>query len=132
MQVLSLLLPLRYDFVRFGGSWAHRQILSVTIIQAAIKSGQLSLALGLVAELKVPLNVLGGACSILVCFLNYVGCWIDALSLAEQCHRVAVTILQLSGSMSVLQATPESSESGVLKINISVAVWNCGLLVEFK
>ena len=53
LQVVSLLLPLRYDLVYLGGSWAQRQVLSVTLIHAAINSKQLSLALALVAELKV-------------------------------------------------------------------------------
>ena len=47
------MLPLRYDFVRFGGSWAQRQVYSVTLIQAAIRANQISLALALVSELKV-------------------------------------------------------------------------------
>ena len=47
------MLPLRYDFVRFGGSWAQRQVYSVTLIQAAVRSNQISLALALVSELKV-------------------------------------------------------------------------------
>jgi len=51
-EVVSLLLPLRYDLVYLGGSWAQRQVLSVTLIHAAINSKQLSLALALVAELK--------------------------------------------------------------------------------
>ena len=47
------MLPLRYDFLRFGGSWAQRQVFSVTMIQAAIKADKISLALALVSELKV-------------------------------------------------------------------------------
>ena len=47
------MLPLRYDFLRFGGSWAQRQVFNVTMIQAAIKADQISLALALVSELKV-------------------------------------------------------------------------------
>ena len=52
-QVLSLLLPLRFDLRRLGGSWAQRQVFSTTIIQAAIHAGDLHLAMDLVAELKV-------------------------------------------------------------------------------
>ena len=47
------MLPLRYDFLSFGGSWAQRQVFSITMIQAAIKANNLSLALALVTELKV-------------------------------------------------------------------------------
>ena len=53
MQVLQLMLPIRYDFHRFGGSWAQRQVFSVTLIQAAVKANKLPLALSLVTELKV-------------------------------------------------------------------------------
>ena len=52
-QVVSLMLPLRYDLARIGGSWAQRQVLSITLIQAAINSRQLPLALSLIASLKV-------------------------------------------------------------------------------
>ncbi|XP_065913134.1 tetratricopeptide repeat protein 38-like [Dysidea avara] len=51
-EVVSLLVPRRYDIVRLGGSWAQRQVFSVTFIQAAIKAGKLKLALSLIAELK--------------------------------------------------------------------------------
>ena len=47
------MLPLRYDFLHLGGSWTQRQVFNVTIIQAAVKANKLSLALALVAELKV-------------------------------------------------------------------------------
>ena len=47
------MLPLRYDILSFGGSWAQRQVFSITMIQAAVKSNKISLALALVAELKV-------------------------------------------------------------------------------
>ena len=50
---MSILLPLRYDLGSLGGSWAQRQVFSITLIQAAINSKQLPLALALVAELKV-------------------------------------------------------------------------------
>ena len=49
------MLPLRYDFLRFGGSWTQRQVFNVTMIQAAVKANKVSLALALVAELKVCL-----------------------------------------------------------------------------
>lgn len=52
-QVLSLLLPLRYSLVDIGGSWAQRQVVALTAIQAAIKGKQLNTALALIAELKV-------------------------------------------------------------------------------
>ena len=52
-QVVSVLVPLRYDIVHVGGSAAQRQVFFVTMIQAAIKSGQLKLALSLIAEMKV-------------------------------------------------------------------------------
>ena len=44
------MLPLRYDFHYFGGSWAQRQVFSVTMIQAAVKANNLSLTLALVTE----------------------------------------------------------------------------------
>ena len=47
------MLPLRYDFHNFGGSWAQRQVFSVTMIQAAVRANKLSLALSLLTELKV-------------------------------------------------------------------------------
>ena len=47
------MLSLRYDFWQFGGSWAQRQVFNVTLIHAAVKANQHSLALALVAELKV-------------------------------------------------------------------------------
>ena len=48
-------MPLRYKFLRFGGSWTQRQVFSVTVIQAAVKANKVSLAVALVAELKVTL-----------------------------------------------------------------------------
>eukprot|EP00731_Ephydatia_muelleri_P026046 Em0018g146a len=50
-DVVSLMLPLKYDLVKLGGSWAQRQVFSVTLIHAAIRSNQLPLALALIAEL---------------------------------------------------------------------------------
>ena len=57
LQVVSILLPLRYDLGYLGGSWAQRQVFSITLIQAAINSKQLPLALALVAELKVGTHI---------------------------------------------------------------------------
>jgi len=51
-QVLQTLLPLRFDFIRFGGSWAQRQVFVVTLIEASIKAGQPSITKGLLGELK--------------------------------------------------------------------------------
>jgi len=53
------MLPLRYDFLAFGGSWAQRQVFSVTLIQAAIRANNTSLAMGLVAEMMVRLSHCG-------------------------------------------------------------------------
>ena len=47
------MLPLRYDLIRLGGSWAQRQVFNVTMIQAAIKANKPSLAFSILAELKV-------------------------------------------------------------------------------
>ena len=47
------MLPLRYDFIHFGGSWAQRQVYSFTMIQAAIMANNIPIALALVTELKV-------------------------------------------------------------------------------
>ena len=52
-QVVSLLYPLRYNIVHLGGSRAQRYVIIVTLIHAAINSGQYKLALSLTAELKV-------------------------------------------------------------------------------
>ena len=49
---------LRYDLRYLGGSWAQRQVFSITLIQAAINSKQLHLALALVAELKVSKHII--------------------------------------------------------------------------
>ena len=53
LQVLQIMVPLRYDFLNFGGSWAQRQVFNTTLIQAAINANKLQLALELVSELKV-------------------------------------------------------------------------------
>ena len=47
------MLPLRYDFIHFGGSWAQRQVYSYTMIQAALRANEIPTALALVTELKV-------------------------------------------------------------------------------
>ncbi len=52
------MLPLRYDLIQLGGSWAQRQVFNVTMIQAAIKANKPRLALSIVAELKVRLLLL--------------------------------------------------------------------------
>ena len=46
------MLHIRNDLVRVGGSWAQRQIFNVTMIEADVKSNDISTALGLVAELQ--------------------------------------------------------------------------------
>lgn len=53
IQVVSLLYPLRYNIIHLGGSRAQRYVIVVTLIHAAINSGQFKLALSLIAELKV-------------------------------------------------------------------------------
>ncbi len=58
VQVLQIMLPLRYDFIHFGGSWAQRQVFNFTMIQAAVKANNIPIALALVTELKVSINKL--------------------------------------------------------------------------
>ena len=56
-QVVDELLPVRYDTRLFGGSHAQRDVISQTLIEAAIRDGQRSLAGALLAErsaLKTP------------------------------------------------------------------------------
>ena len=48
---------MRYDIVHMGGSAAQRQLFFLTMIQAAIKSDQLKLALSLITELKVSVDL---------------------------------------------------------------------------
>ena len=57
IQVLQIMLPLRYKLIHLGGSWAQRQVFSLTLIQAAINAEKHSLALSLVIELKVKIIV---------------------------------------------------------------------------
>ena len=52
-QVVSLLVPLRYNLQRLGGSWAQRQVFNLTMIQAAVNDRDIPMAMSLVAELKV-------------------------------------------------------------------------------
>ncbi len=52
------MIPLRYQFLSFGGSWAQRQVFNVTMIQAAIKANNLSVALGLAAEMMVHWSIM--------------------------------------------------------------------------
>ena len=47
------MLPLRHEFIRFGGSWSQRQVFNVTMIQAAVKANNGAVATGLVAEMMV-------------------------------------------------------------------------------
>jgi len=75
LQVVTLLVPLRYDIVQLGGSWAQRQVFSITLIQAAIKAGKLKLAQSLITELKVYIWL--WCVNILFYFVNvlyYVSC----------------------------------------------------------
>ena len=57
-QVISLLLPLKYDFIRMGGSLTQRQVFNHTLIHAAIRANQLPMALALVAELQVRVHTM--------------------------------------------------------------------------
>ena len=70
-QVLSLLLPLRYSLVDIGGSWAQRQVVALTAIQAAIKGKQHTTALALIAELKVQVTAWHRRGSLLRCDNNW-------------------------------------------------------------
>jgi len=49
-RVVELLLPLRPAAHRFGGSHAQRDVISLTLIEAALRSGQARMARALVAE----------------------------------------------------------------------------------
>ena len=46
------MLPLRHDLHHVGGSWAQRQVFNVTMIEAAVRTKDLPVAIGLVAELQ--------------------------------------------------------------------------------
>ena len=70
------MLPLRYDFLHLGGSWTQRQVFNVTIIQAAVKANKLSLALALVAELKVCV------------------CWLILLSSVAQVYNICIQMFK--------------------------------------
>lgn len=52
-QVIELLLPIRTIAHRFGGSHAQRDILTQTLIEAAIRGGDMQLATNLISERKV-------------------------------------------------------------------------------
>ena len=49
-DVVDALLPIRSTFQRFGGSHAQRDALQRTLLDSAIRSGQLDLARALVSE----------------------------------------------------------------------------------
>ncbi len=49
-RAISLMLPVRYDAIRIGGSHAQRDIVNLTLIAAAERGGQWSLARALLAE----------------------------------------------------------------------------------
>ena len=48
--VVDLLLPIRYKSNVFGGSYAQRDVIALTLIEAAIRAGRFSLAHALLAE----------------------------------------------------------------------------------
>lgn len=52
-EVLSILLPLRCDLFRIGGSWSQCQVFYLTMIEAALRTGNTPAALELVTELQV-------------------------------------------------------------------------------
>ena len=70
-QVLQIMLPLRYDLIQLGGSWAQRQVFNVTMIQAAIKANKPKLAISILAELKVRFCRCGPSPNNNVITLNY-------------------------------------------------------------
>jgi tetratricopeptide (TPR) repeat protein len=49
-RAVQAILPVRHDAGRIGGSHAQREIINLTLIAAAERSGQMSLARGLLAE----------------------------------------------------------------------------------
>jgi hypothetical protein len=49
-QCVALLRPVRHRAHRFGGSHAQRDLLDLTLIEAALRAGDQSLARGLTAE----------------------------------------------------------------------------------
>jgi hypothetical protein len=49
-RAVEAILPVRYEAVRIGGSHAQRDIVNLTLIAAAERSGQWSLARALLAE----------------------------------------------------------------------------------
>ena len=49
-RAIDAILPVRYDAIRIGGSHAQRDIINLTLIAAAERSGRWSLARALLAE----------------------------------------------------------------------------------
>ncbi len=49
-QTVDLLLPIRYKSNVFGGSYAQRDVIALTLIEAALRAGQFKLAHALLAE----------------------------------------------------------------------------------
>ena len=56
--VIEILLPIRYDFYRMGGSHAQRDLFAMVLIDAAIKGGRQNVASMLLSErlLRLPTN----------------------------------------------------------------------------
>lgn len=56
--VIEILLPIRYDFYRMGGSHAQRDLFAMVLIDAAIKGGRKNVASMLLSErlLRLPTN----------------------------------------------------------------------------
>jgi hypothetical protein len=49
-EVIRLLRPLRHLAARFGGSHAQRDLIDLTLLEAALRGGEVNLAQGLAAE----------------------------------------------------------------------------------
>jgi hypothetical protein len=49
-DTVDLLLPIRYRSSRFGGSYAQRDVIALTLIEAALRAGRFKLAHALLAE----------------------------------------------------------------------------------
>jgi tetratricopeptide (TPR) repeat protein len=49
-RVVELMMPIRYDIRKFGGSHVQRDVFVQTLLQSAVKSGQYNLALALLSE----------------------------------------------------------------------------------
>ncbi len=65
LEAVRLLRPIRNIAHRFGGSHAQRDVLDLTLIEAALRSGQKALAAALAAE-RVEFQAHQSACA-LVC-----------------------------------------------------------------